>query len=89
MEPTTDRERAAFYQFLDHLRDDSFSMFERVRRIERGERDGLPMCERLHLLGEIGLTAGRMSAEIEMIYGALSQPLELEQPELRAALHVA
>ncbi len=86
MKPATmDPDRAAFYAFLDHLRDDSFAMWERVRRVERGERDGLSMCEQLRVLGEIGRTAGRIASEIEMLYAAVSFP-EGAEPAVEAAV---
>jgi hypothetical protein len=76
----SDPHEAAFYAFLDRLRDESFYMWETVRRVERGDRDGLAMCERMQMLGQVGRTAGRVAAEIEMLYAAVAFGREQESP---------
>jgi hypothetical protein len=66
--PDRRNDRDAFVTFVEQLRLETFSMYERIRSVQRG--DGT-MCERLTTLGDVGRSAATVYAEVEELYAAV------------------
>lgn len=61
--------RDAFYQFLEKLRLETFSMYEGLRDVEKAPDS--EMGRRMAKLGEVGSTAAGIFAEIEQLFAAV------------------